>query len=35
MLEGFILGMLLWGGPALLAWLIIGPLKLGHRLRHH
>lgn len=35
MLEGFIFGMLLWAGPAFLAWLIVGPVKLGRRFLHH
>ncbi len=35
MLEGFIVGMLIWAGPALLAWLFVGPVKLGRYFRHH
>jgi len=35
MLKGFIFGLLLWAGPAVLAWLLIGPLRLSRRLRHH
>ncbi len=35
MLDGFIIGLLLWGGPALLVWLFVGPIKLGRRFRHH
>ncbi len=35
MLEGLLLALALWGGPALVAWLIMGPVKLGQRLRHH
>lgn len=34
MLEGLLLGLAVWSGPALLAWLIMGPVKLGRRLRH-
>lgn len=35
MFEGFIFGMLLWAGPAVVVWLFVGPLKLADRLRHH
>lgn len=35
MLEGFIIGLLLWTGPAIVAWLLVGPARLTHRLRHH
>jgi hypothetical protein len=35
MLEGFIIGMLIWAGPAFLAWLFVGPLKLSRHFRQH
>lgn len=36
MWEGFFWAFLLWVGPALLAWLLIGSLKLvGRRIHHH
>ena len=35
MLEGFLFGLAMWVGPALLVWLVVGPLKLGRRLLHH
>lgn len=33
MLEGFLLGMLLWVGPAVVGWLLVGPAELGKRFR--
>ena len=35
MLEGFLIGLLIWVGPAVLVWLVAGPVKLGSRLIHH
>ncbi len=35
MLEGFIVGTLLWVGPAAIAWIILGPGKLAHRFAKH
>jgi len=35
MLKGFILGLLLWAGPAVLTWLLVGPLRLNRHFRHH
>lgn len=35
MAEGFVLGLIVWVGPALIAWLVLGPGKIAHRVRHH
>ncbi len=35
MLEGFLIGMAVWAGPALIAWIVVGPKKLGKKLSHH
>jgi len=35
MLDGFLLGLAIWVGPALLAWIIVGPMRLGRRMHHH
>ena len=35
MLEGFIIGLLIWVGPAVIAWAIKGPKELGRRIHHH
>lgn len=34
MLEGFLIGLALWVGPAVVAWLIVGPIRIGRRLHH-
>lgn len=31
MLEGFVFGLVFWVGPAVLAWLLIGPFHIGRR----
>lgn len=34
MWEGFMVGTIIWVGPALLAWLLIGPYKLFKSRKH-
>jgi hypothetical protein len=35
MFEGFIVGMLLWAGPAAVAWIFAGPGRLIDRFKGH
>ena len=35
MYEGFLIGLAIWAGPALLAWLIVGTMRLARREHRH
>ena len=35
MIEGFVVGLVVWVGPALIAWLILGPKKITRHVKSH